>query len=690
LRILIAVLMFLAITASSTAASATIVSDWNAAALAEVRAAKLGPPIVARALAIAHTCMFEAWAAYDAKAIGVVLGGSLRRPAIERTDANKAQAISHAAYHCLLNLFPAGATRLAAVMTSHGYDPADTSTDLTTPVGIGNVAAAAVIEDRKDDGSNQYGDLHAGAYTDYTGYVASNPPAPFCMATIVCPPSTTVDPNHWQPLIGPPPTSATQVYIGPHWELVRPFALTSADQFDHLKFAPAPDLFTSPVRYLANVEEVIAASRDLDLERKLIVEYWADGPASELPPGHWGIFAQYISQRDSHTIDQDVKMFFAMHNASFDAGIVAWHYKRLYNSVRPITAVRYIKAGENILAWGGPGRPTEEIPGEKWTPYNPGSNLTPAFPSFISGHATFSNASAEILKSFTGSDHFGFSTLIPANFGRVEPAVPPVDTIRSFDTFTQAADEASLSRLYGGIHFTDDMTVGNILGRQIGQQTWDLATMYFTGNAWKPVEVSITRAHMEGDLRLTPAAQPDGKLWISAGYVFAVRGSRRVTTVSITDAKVRLPVRCSARGAWLPTSKDIVITLEDDTFFVPPHDHHWLPVDDATFYQGAVELTTADVTSRCGANAQTLFLNYGPFVGANFSSTVTSTPGRYDLDIKFHYRAPAGKGEVDTNCSDPNDPNAGSAHRDVCGGRWSHVADMDRHHPGGHFLGNVR
>ena len=142
----------------------------------------------------------------------------------------------------------------------------------------------------------------------------------------------------------------------------------------------------------------------MDATSKLNVEYWADGPASELPPGHWGLFAQFVSQRDNNTIDEDVKMFFAMHNASFDAGIVAWHVKRKYDGVRPITAIRYLKQGQMVRAWGGPGRPTEDIPGEKWMPYNPGSNLTPGFPGYISGHAIFSSASATVLRLFTGSD----------------------------------------------------------------------------------------------------------------------------------------------------------------------------------------------------------------------------------------------------------------------------------------------
>jgi hypothetical protein len=100
---------FVASVLLASAASATAVSDWNNAALAEVRLSKAlrnGPPMVARALAIAHTCMYDAWAAYDPVAVGTVLGGNLRRPPAERTDANKAKAISFAAYRCLLNLYP--------------------------------------------------------------------------------------------------------------------------------------------------------------------------------------------------------------------------------------------------------------------------------------------------------------------------------------------------------------------------------------------------------------------------------------------------------------------------------------------------------------------------------------------------------------------------------------------------------
>src|SRR5439155_15263832 len=173
---------FVAVLGCATSASATVVSDWNTSALAEVRLSKSlrnGPPIVARALAIAHTCMYDAWAAYDDIAVGTTdIDGTRRRPEGERTDENKAKAISFAAYLCLQNLYPDGSlpltsaqpsVRLNAALVKHGYALADTcaseeacrKSDPTTPAGIGNIAAQAVIDVRRHDGSNQYGDLTA-------------------------------------------------------------------------------------------------------------------------------------------------------------------------------------------------------------------------------------------------------------------------------------------------------------------------------------------------------------------------------------------------------------------------------------------------------------------------------------------------------------------------------------------------
>jgi vanadium-dependent haloperoxidase-like protein len=119
-----------------------------------------------------------------------------------------------------------------------------------------------------------------------------------------------------------------------------------------------------------------------------------DGPNSEQPPGHWALFAQFVSARDHHTIDDDVKMFFVLSNAIFDAGIAAWDAKRTYDSVRPVTAIPLLFRGTTIRTWGGPGKGTVEMDGSQWIPYQAVTFPTPPFPDYVSGHSTYSAAAA--------------------------------------------------------------------------------------------------------------------------------------------------------------------------------------------------------------------------------------------------------------------------------------------------------
>jgi hypothetical protein len=112
----------------------SIVIEWNNAALQGVPDAKLGAPMVSRALAIVHTCMYDAWAAYDESAIGTQLSGALRRPASERTAANKQKSISYAAFRALEDVLPVDADSVyIPLMKQLGYDPKDHSTDIETP-----------------------------------------------------------------------------------------------------------------------------------------------------------------------------------------------------------------------------------------------------------------------------------------------------------------------------------------------------------------------------------------------------------------------------------------------------------------------------------------------------------------------------------------------------------------------------
>jgi hypothetical protein len=171
-----------------------VVIQWNQAALQGIRDAKLGAPMVARALAVVHTCIYDAWSAYDEHAVSTQMLGTLRRPVSERTSTNKEQAISFA-YRALANVLPVDTESVyKPLMRKLGFDPTDKSTDIETPIGIGNVACSAVLEFRHNDKSNQLGDLADGPYSDWTGYVSANKP------TVVPARTPMSDPNHWQPL----------------------------------------------------------------------------------------------------------------------------------------------------------------------------------------------------------------------------------------------------------------------------------------------------------------------------------------------------------------------------------------------------------------------------------------------------------------------------------------------------------
>jgi len=461
------------------AAADTIVVEWNNVALQAVRQSHPGPPQVARMLAMTHTCMYDAWAAYDPVASGTRLGSRLRRPVSEATMANKRKAISYAAYRCLTDLFPRQRLLLDKEMGGLGYDQSDRSQDPTTAAGIGNLTAAEVIKACHHDGSNQLGDLEPGPYEDYTGYTPVNGP------------NRVNNPDHWQPLLvidhG---EMMVQKYIAPFWGRVQPFALVSGDQF---RPDPPYSAEKDGDRFLQQARELIDISAQLTERQKVIAAYWADGPSSETPPGHWCLLAQFISARDHHDVDADVKMFFALTNALFDASVAAWDTKRAYDSVRPVTAIRYLFAGKKIHAWGGAGKGTEEMDGSAWQPYQEAGVVTPPFPEYVSGHSAFSAAAAEVLKRFTGSDAFGQSAIIKAGSSKIEPGlVPAHDLTLGWATFTAAADEAGMSRRYGGIHFKRGDMMGRWLGRQVGARAYSKSVSYFHGSC-----NGCTRAKLE-------------------------------------------------------------------------------------------------------------------------------------------------------------------------------------------------
>jgi hypothetical protein len=449
--------------------SDNVALSWNRAALEAVRQTRMGPPIAARALHVAHAAMYDAWAAHDDMAFGSRLGDELRRPPAGRTQEAKREAASFAAHLALADLFPSQRTAFAKLMSDLGYDP-DAPGPAGSPGAVGVQAARAVLAFRHGDESNQLGDLGpeprgmAAAYEDWTGYR----PANSLMRLL--------DPNRWQPL--PLPDGTEQHFLAPHWGLVVPFALQEG-----WELRPEGPRRHPGRSYLFQAEEILADSAALTDEHKAIAEYWADGPGTETPPGHWCLQAQTVSARDGHGLDEDVKLFFALSGALLDAGIACWDAKRAYDSVRPITAVHFLFAGQEVLAWGGPGQGSRRIKGEDWRPYL----ATPAFGEHPSGHSTFSAAAAAVLARFTGSDRFGAGVTIAAGSSRVEPATPAADVVLSWPTFSAAANQAGRSRRYGGIHFQDADLVGRALGARVGARVWEAAAELFAGRHPAPV-----------------------------------------------------------------------------------------------------------------------------------------------------------------------------------------------------------
>ena len=246
---------------------------------------------------------------------------------------------------------------------------------------------------------------------------------------IIAPPSGS-GPGVWRPT---PPAFAN--YVLPQWGFVTPFAMPTSNAFR----PPGPPSISS-ARYLADLNEVNALGAAIGSartpEQSVIALFWADGTGTETPVGHWNSIAQKIGADRGNTIEQNARLFALLNIAMADAAICAWDAKYTYDFWRPITAIR----------------DTFDL---NWSSYI----TTPPFPDYVSGHSTFSGAAATVLAMFYGTDNIAFT--IDSDF------LPGV--LRSFSSVSAAANEAAISRLYGGIHFRSAIQDGLSAGIAIGQ-----------------------------------------------------------------------------------------------------------------------------------------------------------------------------------------------------------------------------
>jgi hypothetical protein len=380
----------------------SVARRWDEALLDAIRRALPAPTVHARNLFHTSVAMYDAWAAYDPTAMGYLID---EQATADDVAAARDEAISYAAYRVLTERYirsvggDVSLSEFADLMDALCYPIDVTSTTGSSPAALGNRIAEAIIAYGKRDGSNE-----DGGYAP-TGYAPVNPPLVVNQSG-----TTMVDPNRWQPLRiehmisqnGIPVTNGVQQAVGPHWGHVASFGL-AADTGTGTPIDPGPPpRLGDPATDQAFKDQAVQVIRDssmldptdgvmIDISPgalggnslgandghghavnpvtgqpyqpdmvlqgdfgRVMAEFWADGPRSETPPGHWNVLANLVSDELTPDLriagaggpvgrlEWDVKLYFALNGAVHDAAIAAWGLKGHYDSSRPISMIRYM------------------------------------------------------------------------------------------------------------------------------------------------------------------------------------------------------------------------------------------------------------------------------------------------------------------------------------------------------------
>ncbi len=449
---------------------------WNEATLDAIRRDFPAPTVHSRNLFHVSAAMWDAWAAFDDTAVGYFVDTEA-----EGDQKAREEAMSYAAYRVLSNRYQyaygASDSRadFDAAMESLCFDTRVTTTEGDSPAALGHTIAEAVLTSTRDDGSQEL-----EGYNDYD-YVPVNEPL-----VVEAPGAGNVaDPNRWQPLAldlavsqnGIPLPENIQTFVGPHWGNVAPFAIEASATGLPIDPGPPPYLGDpeSDEAYRDGVVEVIRHSSLLDPDSgvtidvgpgaignnplgtnegagydvnpitgltyqpnvvsqgdfaRVVAEFWADGPQSETPPGHWNTLANEITDHEAFEyliggtgeavdrLEWDVKMYLALNGALHDAAIAAWGTKGYYDYVRPITAIRYM---------GGLGQSTDP----DLRSYHPDG--LPLEPGLIEVITELSTASGERHQHL--SDHVGEIAVLAwaGNPADAETQIGGVDWIRAVE-----------------------------------------------------------------------------------------------------------------------------------------------------------------------------------------------------------------------------------------------------------------
>ena len=404
-----------------------VILDWNASLLGVIRdwtttsndpypnrIVTERPPVAARNLAMVHAAMYDAV------------------NSIERT---------HQPYHVDIAA-PAGASPVAAAAAA-AHRVASELYQEPDELAVFDAALAEALATVPDGAAETNGVALGRQVADAILTLRSTDGA---SANVAYTPGT--DPGDWNrtfPDFVPP--------LLTQWPDVVPFAMTSGSQF-----RPAAPPTLDSAEYAAAVDEVMQLGRfnssTRTAEQTEIAVFWADGGGTFTPPGHWNQIAGDVALERGNTLAENARLFALLNIAEADAGIAAWDAKYAYELWRPIDAIRRGDTDGNDATVTDP----------TWTPLI----ITPPFPTYTSGHSTFSGAADAVLSSLFGAN-VHFTTQSDGHNGFAQRPLSNQHIVtRSFDSFAEAADEAGRSRIYGGIHFEFDNSAGLDAGRAVG------------------------------------------------------------------------------------------------------------------------------------------------------------------------------------------------------------------------------
>lgn len=376
---------------------------------------------------------FDALAPYHPTAVGVYTRID-RRPASEATVRNFNIAIMYATYRAALLLAPQEEARWRGMMDAAGLDPDDDSTDPSTPVGIGNMAGRNVVEARRDDGFNHFGEdgrrYNLLPFSDTTGYRPVN--------TVF----DLLDPGRWQPALVRMRDGSygAQQFVTPQLANTEPYADFNPRDFRFA--APVDSDPANAAAYRAQVDAVLEASASLTDEQKMMAEFFDNKLRDFISPAP-------IRMRGNEM--EFVHLDFLLSMAGWDALVPTWQEKRRYDAVRPFSAIRHVYGDQLVTAWGGPGRGTVELPASEWQSYIPLAD----HPEYPSASACVCEAQAQAMRRYTGGDTTeGWEVFVPAGVSTIEPGVTPAESLTfGIDTWTDFGRLCGQSRVWGGTHF---------------------------------------------------------------------------------------------------------------------------------------------------------------------------------------------------------------------------------------------